>query len=202
MTVPVTAVGERYVVGYNPARLKELLGISGTARWDAEPAELFVALDQLLTAVQAAVRQIPPERMSYKSPDRDRDLRTFGVHIVHRVQRGLDAAETLHFGASTKEIYEQAARPYETPEQVAGYGAQVQARLRAWRAEHGDEVLARIVDAYNGPITLLQLFEMITNHTAHHLRQLYVFLRRIGVEPDDPLPVEQLRGVTVLKSVF
>lgn len=178
------------------------MSLSGTARWDAEPAELFSALDQLLGAVEAAIRQIPPDQMTYTSPDRNRDLRTFGVHIAHRVQRGLDSAQTLRFTASTKELYDQAARPYETPDQVAGYAMQVQQRLRAWRSQAGDEPLAQIVDAYNGRITLLQLFEMITNHTAHHLRQLYVFMRRLGVEPTDPLPVEQLRGVTVLQSVF
>lgn len=200
--MPVTAVGDRYVVGYNPARLKELLSLPGSARWDAEPAELFSALDQLLTGVQTAVRQIPENRLGYTSPDRDRTLQVFGIHIVHRVQRGLDAARTLTFAASTKAMYEDAARPYQTPEQIATYGAEVQQRLRAWRAEAGDTPLGQVVDAYNGRITLLQLFEMITNHTAHHLRQLYVFMARIGVEPRDPLPVEQLRGVTVLESVF
>jgi hypothetical protein len=201
-TVPVTAVGDRYVIGYNPARLKELLDLPGAERWEAEPAELFSALDQLLTAVQAAVRQIPKDRLGYTSPDRDRTLRVFGIHIAHRVQRGLDAAGTLTFAASTKAMYEDAARPHQTPEQIATYAAEVQRRLRAWRAEAGHAPLERVVNAYNGRITLLQLFEMITNHTAHHLRQLYVFMARIGVEPRDPLQVEQLRGVTVLQSVF
>lgn len=200
--MPVTAVGRRYVIGYNPARLKELLELPGAARWDAQPAELFSALDQLLTAVQTAVRQIPEDRLGYTSPDRDRTLGVFGVHIVHRVQRGLEAARTLTFAASTRAMYEDAARPRQTPVEIAAYGADVQQRLRAWRAEAGDAPLEQVVDAYNGPITLLQLFELITNHTAHHLRQLYVFMARIGVEPRDPLQVERLRGVTVLESVF
>ena len=136
--MPVTAVGDRYVIGYHPVRLKALLDLPGSARWDAEPAELFSALDQLLTAVQAAVRQIPGDRLGYTSPDRDRTLRVFGIHILHRVQRGLDAAGTLTFAASTKAMYEDAARPYQTPEQIASYGAEVQQRLRAWRAEAGD----------------------------------------------------------------
>jgi uncharacterized damage-inducible protein DinB len=200
--VPVVAVGERYVVGYNPAKFKDLLGLRGEARWTAEPGELFSALDQLLSALEVAVGQIPQDKLSYRSPDRDRDLRNFTVHISHRVQRGLDAARTLTFGASTKEIYIEAARPHDTPEKIARYAAEVQGRLRAWRAEAGDAALEQIVDAYNGRITLLQLFEMITNHTAHHLRQLYVFMQRVGIEPRDPLLVEQLRGVTALESVF
>ena len=62
--------------------------------------------------------------------------------------------------------------------------------------------MEQIIDAYNGQITLLQLFEMIANHTAHHLRQLYVFMQRLDLEPRNPLNVEQLRGITVLESVF
>ena len=196
------AVGERYVVGYNPAKFKDLLWLSGEARWTAEPGELFSALDQLLSALQVAVVQIPQDKLSYRSPDRDRDLQNFTIHISHRVQRGLDSARTLTFGASTKEIYIEAARPHDTPEKIARYAAEVQGRLRAWRAEAGDAALEQIVDAYNGRITLLQLFEMITNHTAHHLRQLYVFMRRVGIEPRDPLEVENLRGVTALETVF
>ncbi len=200
--MPVVAVGDHFVVGYNPMKFKDLLGLSGETRWTAEPGELFSALDQLLGALQVAVLQIPADKLSYRSPDRDRDLQNFGVHIAHRVQRGLDAARTLSFGASTMQIYIEAARPHDTPEKIAQYAVDVRARLRAWRAEAGDAPLAEIIDAYNGRITLLQLFEMITNHTAHHLRQLYVFMRRIGIEPSNPLSVEQLRGVTALESVF
>jgi hypothetical protein len=200
--VPVVAVGERYVVGYNPARFKDLLGLSGAVRWEAEPAEMFAALDQLLGAVQVAVRQIPAELLSYKSPDRDRDLQNFGVHISHRVQRGLDAARTLTFGASTPDIYIEAARPHDTPEKIAQYAADVLGRLRAWRASAGDAALSQIVDAYNGRITLLQLFELIPTPTAPHLRQLDVFMQRLGSEPESPLAVEQLRGVTALVNVF
>jgi uncharacterized damage-inducible protein DinB len=200
--VPVVAVGERYVVGYNPMKFKDLLDLPGDARWTARPGELFEALAQLLTALQAAVGQIPRDKLAYRSPDRDRDLQNFTIHISHRVQRGLDAARTLTFGASTKQIYVEAARPHDTAEKIAAYAAGVQQRLRAWRAAVGDAPLEQVVDAYNGRITLLQLFEMITNHTAHHLRQLYVFMRRVGIEPRDPLVVEQLRGVSALENVF
>jgi len=154
-TVPVTAVGDRYVIGYNPRNLKDLLQLEGAARWDADPTELFSALDQLLTAVQTAVRQIPQDKLSWKSPDRDRDLQNFGVHIVHRVQRGLDAAETLTFGASTKAIYEDAARPFQTPDAIADYAELVRQRVQAWQAQASDDRFQQTVDAYNGRITLL-----------------------------------------------
>ena len=202
MTVPVVAVGERYVVGYNPMKFKELLELKTAARWEAEPGEMFAAIDRLLTALQVAVLQIPQDKLSYKSPDRDRDLQNFTVHISHRVQRGLDAAQSLKFGASTPEIYVEAARPNDTPEKIAAYAAGVQQRLRAWRASAGDAPLGQTIDGYMGRITLLQLFEMITNHTAHHMRQLYVFMERVGITPKDPLAIEQLRGVSVLESVF
>jgi hypothetical protein len=202
VTVPVVAVGERYVIGYNPMKFKELLNLTSTARWEAEPGEMFAALDQLLGALQVAALQIPRDKLSYTSPDRDRDLQNFTIHISHRVQRGLDAARTLKFGASTPEIYIEAAKPHDTPEKIAAYAAGVQERLRAWRASAGDAALSQTVDGYMGQISLLQLFEMITNHTAHHLRQLYVFMERVRIEPKDPLSVEQLRGVTALKSVF
>jgi hypothetical protein len=201
-TVPVTTYQSGHVVGFNPLQLKELLHLSSDARWEADPHELFEALDQLMTAVPAAIRQIPHEQLTYRSPDRDRDLRTFGVHIVHRVQRGLDSTSTLTFGPSSKEIYDRAAQPYATSVAIAEYGAEIQQRLHDWRVAAGNAPLEQTVDAYMGRITLLQLFEMITNHTAHHLRQLYVFMRRLGLEPREPLAVEQLRGVTVLQSVF
>lgn len=202
MTVPVVAVGDRYVVGYNPMKFKELLSLTSAARWEAEPGEMFAAVDQLLTALQAAVVQIPQDKLTFKSPDRDRDLQNFTVHIAHRVQRGLNAAQDLTFVADTKEMHDTAAQPYDTPDKIAAYAAGVQERVRAWRASEGDAPLSQNVDSYMGQVTLLQLFEMITNHTAHHLRQLYVFMEQLGIRPKDPLAVEQLRGVTVLESVF
>jgi uncharacterized damage-inducible protein DinB len=202
VTVPVVALGERYVVGYNPLKFKDLLALSGEVRWTANPAELFAALDQLLGALEVAVLQIPADKLGYRSPDRDRDLQNFTVHTSHRVQRGLDSARTLRFGAPSNQIYVEAARPHDTPAKIAQYAADVRARLRAWRNEAGDAPLEQVVDAYNGQITLLQLFEMITNHTAHHLRQLYVFMQRLEIEPVQPLRVEQLRGVTVLENIF
>lgn len=202
MTVPVVAVGDHYVIGYNPTKFKDLLGLSGEVQWTAEPGELFAALDQLLGALQVAVLQIPADKLAYRSPDRDRDLQNFTVHTAHRVQRGLEAARTLSFGAPANEIYIEAARPHDTPAKIAQYAVDVRTRLQAWRAEAGDVPLEQIVDAYNGRITLLQLFEMITNHTAHHLRQLYVFMQRLDIEPSQPLRIEQLRGVTALENIF
>jgi len=202
MTVPVVALGERYVVGYNPMKFKELLNLASAARWEAEPAEMFSAVDHLLVALQTAVLQIPQDKLSFKSPDRDRDLQNFSVHIAHRVQRGLDAARDLTFIADTKAMHDTAAQPYDTPAKIADYAAGVQQRLRSWRSSEGDAPLNQVVDAYMGQVTLLQLFEMITNHTAHHLRQLYAFMQQLGISPKDPLAVERLRGVTVLDSVF
>jgi hypothetical protein len=39
-------------------------------------------------------------------------------------------------------------------------------------------------------------------HAAQHIRQLYVFLGWIGIEPDRPLTAEDLKGIELPDAVW
>src|SRR5437762_13677441 len=64
-TVPVVAVGDRYVSGWNPTRLAELVGFPLEER-TAPPEELIASLNMLLDAALRLVRQVPDDQLMTK----------------------------------------------------------------------------------------------------------------------------------------
>jgi len=89
-TVPVVAVGDRYVAGWNPPKVAELVGFQLVERV-TPPRELIDSLKMLLEAQLRVVRQVPDEHLTMKSPDRDRPLRQLAHHCFRVIEVGVDA---------------------------------------------------------------------------------------------------------------
>src|SRR2546421_12929297 len=79
-SVPAVGVGERYVLGWSPPKVAELVGFELRER-AAPPGEQIDSLERLLDATIRVVRQVPDEHLMMKSPDRDRPLRQLAHHV-------------------------------------------------------------------------------------------------------------------------
>jgi hypothetical protein len=199
-SVPVVARGARTFAGWNPSKLAELLDIEHAER-TATPDELIRSLDIILDAAIRAVRQVPDDRLTMRSPDRDRPLRQLAHHVFRVVDAGVDADILGRFPAAEwlaggdMPVHTSAAR-------ISRYGEAVRAKFQRWFATLDPAAFARPIETDVGGRTLAQVLERTRSHAAQHLRQLYEFLRWCDVEPDRPLTADDLRGVELPEAVW
>ena len=198
-SVPVVAVGEKSMAGWNPTRLAALLGLTGF-RETASPAEEMIrSLEVVLDGALRAVRQVPDDRLMMRSPDRDRPLRHLAHHVFNVVDVAIDADILRRFDPARL----MGDVPAHTSvERIARYGEAVLARFTSWYREIDQADFDREIETPDGPRTLGLVFERTRSHSAQHLRQLYDCLRRCDIEPDRPLGPDDLRGIDLPDSVW
>jgi len=200
LKVPVVTRGDRYVRGWNPKGVAELLGVPYTEPGRLSPGELAERLDRILAAAQRAIRQVPTEKLEMKSPDRDRPLRELGYHVFRLSAAFPDAVE--HDRLPYEWLTEPAPAGMRDAEAIARYGQTVRERLRDWLSRAPANVFERVVNTYYGPQTAHELLERTAWHAAQHLRQLYVFLGWMGVTPEHPLTDPDFAGLPLPKEVW
>src|SRR5919109_215861 len=79
---------------------------------------LFETFEKILDGVIRATRQVPPERVMWHTPDRDRPLKVFCYHILADPNHVLDAVATGKYDGSFKLTYAEAAEHYGDMEEV------------------------------------------------------------------------------------
>ena len=198
-SVPAVVVGDRWITGWNPTRLAELVGFAHQER-GGSPEEMVASLREIVDAALRAVRQIPDggdEVWERRAPGRDRPLRELARHLFEVVERGVDADVLETFPAKewlpTRDVpgMRGAAR-------LARYGEAVRAKFDAWYGSPlalDAAAFGRTIDADVGPRTLAQVLQRTRLHAAQHLRQLYAFLGWFGVTPEAPLTDADLRAM-------
>ncbi|HEY1269926.1 MAG TPA: hypothetical protein VGH16_21895, partial [Candidatus Binatia bacterium] len=87
-------------------------------------------------------------------------------------------------------------------EDVASFGELCRDRVRRAGIDLKRGDLDREIDGYMGKTDGHELFHLVLSHTAHHLRQLYDMLGRIGVKPADPLGIEDFRGIPMPENIW
>jgi hypothetical protein len=196
--VPATIVGDRAVHGWNPQALAELVGVPYAEREPLTPPELARRLDVVLAATQRAMRQVPREHLGMKAPGRDRTVRQLGFHVFRLSAAFVDTREQGHMPEAWFE--EQAPAGLADGEAVARYGDAVRRRLAAYCGRPG--WCDGDVSTYYGPQSAHEFMERTTWHAAQHLRQIYWFLDRMGVQADAPLTDADLDGLPIPRDVW
>ena len=198
--VPAVAVGDRVVHGWNPRGVAELVGVSYSEPVRLQPVELMDCLDRILAAAQRAIRQVPPDRLEMKSPDRDRTVRQLGFHIF---RLSLVFPLAIEQNRLPEEWLNEPAPPsLRDGDAIARYGEGARARLKEWYHQAPAESFDWVVDTYYGPQTVWDLLERTTWHAAQHVRQLYVLLEMMGIAPDRPLTEKDFAGLPLPKALW
>jgi hypothetical protein len=194
-SVPAVVVGDRWMTGWNPTRLAELVGFAHQER-GSSPEELVSSLREIVDAALRAVRQIPEEAdWERKAPGRDRPLRELVRHLFHVVEASVDADVLETFPAKAW-LEAKDVPALKGSARLARYGEAVRAKLVTWYTPPLDPAaFSRTIDADVGPRTLAQVLQRTRLHAAQHLRQLYAFLGWFGVTPETPLTDAALRAM-------
>ena len=200
--VPVTVLRDKAVVGFNREELSRLLSLSASGERRLADDAFFATLDKMLEAVVRAVRQVPSNRVTWTTPDRNRPLKVFCYHILADPGHVLDAISTQKYDGAFKLTYDTAAGSYATMEEVARFGEQTRRRLRDASGRLSAGEFGRPIEGYAGPTNGHELLHLVLSHTAHHLRQLYAMLRMVGVEPAAPLQGEDFKGIPLPEQLW
>ncbi len=198
--VPVIALGERRQALWHVDQLRDFLGLPPAV--DAPPYQsLVAALDRVLEAVERAVRQVPTAHLATPTPNRGRDLRELIFNIHDPVRAMGEALGSGRFERVSTED-EPRSRHFATTELLADYARATRLGWLARATAVDDEQAARAVPTPRGPLTHQQLLEAQAHHAAQHLRQIYVFLREIGIAHEQELTVAELAPITLGDQVF
>jgi hypothetical protein len=202
-SVPAVVVGGRWMTGWNPSRLADLVGFTYSER-AAPPEELIGSIGQVVESAIRGVGQVPDSAWDSLWPGRDRPLRELARHLFDVVERGVDADVLSAFPAN------EWLRNHDVPGLASAplmvrYGRAVQAKFAAWYAAPLDDAaFGRTIEADVGPRTLTQVLERTRLHAGQHLRQIYALLQAAGVQPEAPLTDTDLRrlGLDLPTDVF
>ena len=196
--VPATITGDRFVHGWNPEALAELVGVKYEVASRLAPDELARRLDRVLAGTQRAIVQFPAAGLDTKAPDRDRSIRQIGWHIFRLSLWFRDAREQGMLPDTAYNDADPAA--IGDADAIVRYGDDVRARLAEWFRRPG--WCDGAVDTYYGRQTAHEFMERTTWHAAQHLRQLYWFLGRQGITPRDPLTDADFAGLPIPREVW
>ena len=196
--VPAVIVGDRAVHGWNPQGVAELVGVDYDVSNRLSPEELTQRLDTLLVAAQRAIRQIPTDKLSMKTPGRDRTLRHLSYHIFRVAQSYRD---TIEQGFLSEAWFEEKppAAMLDT-EALARYGETVREQLLPWL--QANPPVTGDVNTYYGPQTVPDFFERSVWHVAQHVRQLYALHELMGIIPQAPLTEADFKGLPLPESIW
>lgn len=189
-------------MGFNPRELAQLFHLSEERERHVAGADFFARFDAILEAVIRALSQVPPDRLVWRTPDRDRTLKVFCYHILADPNYVLDAIATQKYDGSFKLTYAESAERWRTMEELAQFGEETRKRLAEASRSLAAEELVRSIDGYAGQTSGHELLHQVLSHTAHHLRQLYEMLRMIGVDPVSPLQEEDFQGISMPKELW
>ncbi|MBO0827809.1 MAG: glutaredoxin family protein [Streptosporangiales bacterium] len=191
MTVPAVVVGDRWMTGWNPGELGELVGMPEEES-PVSPVELVTTVRLVLDAAIRAASQVPDDRWEMTHPRRERPLRELMRHLFHVVEVSVDADVLGVFPA--QRWLNQIDVPTMTGRaRLLRYGEAVRHKFDVWYAVVDTDMFERVIDADVGPRTLNQVLERTRLHAGQHLRQVYAFLEMCDVTPEAPVSEADLR---------
>ena len=195
---PATVIGDRFVHGWNPKALAELVGVQYAEGARLTPEELWRRLDRVLAANQTAIRAVSPPQLATKAPDRDRALGELAYHVFRLSAAFADCREQGQFPEAW--LLEGPPPEMKDGATIADYGQRVRDRLRAFCARSG--WCDGSVITYYGEQTAHELMERTTWHAAQHVRQVYWFLDQLGIRAGDRLLERDLEGLPIPLAIW
>lgn len=196
----MAAIGDRFVEIMHVDQLRQFLGMPPEDE-TAAYQELVEALGRVLEAIERAVRQLPDEQLSASTPNRGRDIRELAYNIHHPVRLMGQALDSGLFDWSTAGDY-AASRGFSAAADLAEFCRDTrESWLKNARGATAEDV-ERVAWTPKGLLTNRQILEAQSWHAAQHLRQIYLFLREIGIEPDRELTAAEMEPIRLGETIY
>ncbi len=200
--IPVTQIGNQVIIGFDRVALAVALKLDISFDRQQSATWMLQKFETVLSAASRATSQIPDDLIDWKSPERDRVLRQFTFHLFDRPNIMLDAYEKGCYDSEARSRYIADALERQNVADIVRFGEGVLVRVREFLSKAPPQILEETLDTYMGPMTMQQLMDLGLGHSVHHLKQLYVFMNKIGITPVNPLNERDFEGVTVPTELF
>jgi len=196
----MAVLGERRLPILHVDQLRGFLGLPPAE--DSPPYQQFVAaVDRVLEGVERAVLQVPAEHFHSSTPNRGRDLPELVFNIHDPIALLGSSLDSGSFDWRTESDFDR-SRHFNSPEQLAEFCRDVRTNWVTRAAAVDADAAAQTVQTARGPLTQEQVLQAQAFHSAQHLRQIYVFLREIGVEPAQELGASDIAPIELGDLVF
>ena len=202
-TVPVIRAGDEIIIGFDEARLQQVLGLVEVS--DALSSEwLALKYELVLDALGRAVRQLDPAVLDVEFAERRMSVRAHVLHIAAFAEGGY--AAHAHGSFDTDDMFAATARVsrFTDVDDVYSYIAKVRDDIDTFLRSGAKESHERIVSSnYGGQVSVVELLRIMLRHSTHHLRQLYWFMENVLlVAPSAALTQEDLAGIVTPDELF
>ena len=200
-SIPVVSKGDAFVFAQSIGDVAEFLELDVDTTPQLSPQELVEKYDMILGAAARHIRQIPDDQLGGKLLDRDRTYRELTYHVFRIAEALMDTADG---GELTVSYYHDNPPPeMQTIEQIASFGDDVRARLKAWWDGYSHKDGTAIVDTYFGKKPLHEVLERSTWHSGQHVRQIVMAMTEfMGIAPDNPLTDKDFIGLPLPEKVW
>lgn len=199
--LPLVVQGDRHLVVGHVEQLREWLGLPPDAH--ADYGELVAASERVLVAFERLLAQLPDERITDPTPNRDRDMRDMTVNVFSLMDVLVTAMDTGHFSYQAHKEADALSGRFRTAAELIAYARGTRerwaARARQVRREDAEGL---VTTDRKGDLTQYLVLDAGARHAAGHLRQAYQFLRQLGIEPVDELTAEAMAPIEIQTSLY
>ena len=197
-SVPVTIIdGEQVIIGYYPKKLIPALKLDIKVDLSVKTSWMAEKYGIVLGAAMRAARQVSQPQLDEQVPWRPASLRDTIMHILSFPELAWLSHETGSMSADDMAASNQRLREVNTADQICQYGERVRTGITGFLNSGNDAAFDRVVPAhYGGEVTVAELLNIILNHSAHHLKQVYHHLENnLGINLYRPATEEDLDGI-------
>ena len=170
-----------------------------------EPEALVNRWVKILRAAQRYVRQLPADQLNLRAThNRGRQLQVLSQHIFNVG----DAYLMKCAAGRAKELSRFSGARLEKDSvtsagEISSYGDGVISRIELWWNGLADKACEEKIETPNyGVLSIHQLLERATWHSAHHTRQIVDVLQRQGIVPDGEFNDDYLAGLPMPKRTW
>jgi uncharacterized damage-inducible protein DinB len=203
-TVPVLRAGDEIIIGFDEARLKQVLGLVEVSDVHSSSEWLASKYELVLDALARALRQVDPAVLDVQFVERRMSVRAHILHIAAFAEGGYAAHERGSF--VTDDMFEATARVsrYTDVDDVYSYITNVRDDITTFLRSGAKERHERVVTSnYGGQVSVIELLRIMLRHSTHHLRQLYWFMENVLlVVPSAALTQADLAGIVTPDELF
>jgi len=199
-SLPLVTLGDRYTLCQSFGDVLKFLNLDMKLIGEPLPAaELFEKLDMVLDAAERYTRQFPDDQIKVQFRERQRTMGNTCYHAFRVAEMTLEVCEG---GTLDNAGFLDVAPEDWKAKDIADWGHKVHDRIDAWWRKQPPTDLRYKVNTYYGQRDLLDLMDRTVYHVAQHTRQLMLMLESLGIQPDRPITMEDLKGVPVPEAAW
>jgi glutaredoxin len=195
-SVPVVALAGRYTLCQSFGDVIKFLDLKARLMDPLPPEQLVEKITMVLEALARFAPQFSETQLREVFRDRDRTAGNTAYHAIRVAEMGLQASQGVELRYES--FFEQAP-PHWQSSDIARWALEVRDQYRVWwQAQKAQDPLVNFkVSTYYGQRPMHDVLERTAWHAAQHTRQVMLMLESHGIEPLQPLTMQDFSGLPV-----